>query len=349
MWQHRFPGMDARILIHHQYDYRMWSPSDRMITKEVENLMTAILQQTGLLGEAREPMSRFTRSLTCLLLLLFASTAIAAEDSASRSSVFLVSDGDSELYLAGTVHLLRPSDYPLPEPYRRAYENAGQLYFETDLGQMTDMSMQASMMQELTYQDGRTLEDVLNDEAWQALNDYADEAGVPLAMMRNFKPGLLVSTLSVMEFQRLGFTPQGIDMYFHTRATGEGKEVGRLEELEEQIELLAGMGEGHESEFILYSLEDFQRAAESIEAIVRHWRNGNMDALHRLFVEPMREQSATLYEELLVARNRDWLPTIESLLDGNEPAMVLVGVAHLVGEDGLLEMLEDQGYTVTRY
>ena len=181
-------------------------------------------------------------------------------------------------------------------------------------------------MQRLTYQDGRTVRDVLNDEAYTALEEYVSEAGMPMAMMQNFKPGLLYSTLSVVEFQKLGFTPQGVDVFFNTRAMGDGKPTGELESIQDQIDMLAAMGEGNESEFILYALEDFEQAGEQVETMVEQWRSG---------------------ETMLVERNHNWIPVIEDVMRDEGAAMVLVGVAHLPGEDGLLSLLEARGYSIS--
>ncbi len=286
------------------------------------------------------------RALAALLLSLLLTTSVLA--SQELTSVYRVSSAsaDDVLYLGGTVHLLRRSDYPLPDQYNQAYEAADVLYFETDINALTDMSMQARLMQALTYQDGRTLRTVLNEEAYDALEAHMAEAGLPLAMMQTFKPGLIVSTLSVMEFQKLGFTPQGIDMYFHTRAIGDGKPVGQLESVQDQIDLLAGMGDGYESEFILYSLADFERAADTIEDMVATWRSGDLSRMQSLFVDEMQAQAPDVYDAMLVQRNHNWMPTIESLFGQEQTALVLVGAAHLVGEDGLIALLEQRGYSV---
>jgi uncharacterized protein YbaP (TraB family) len=286
----------------------------------------------------------FTATMTALFLSLFLVASAVADG--SGTSVYRVTSSDGELFLGGTVHLLRQSDYPLPPQYNQAYDAADVLYFETDISALSDMSMQATLMQALTYQDGRTLRTVLNDEAYSALEAHMAEVGLPLAMMQNFKPGLLVSTLSVLEFQKMGFTPQGIDMYFHTRAIGDGKPTGELESVQDQIDLLAGMGEGYESEFILYSLADFDRAAETIEDMIRTWRSGDLDEMQALFVDEMQAQAPDVYDAMLVDRNNNWMPVIESLFGQEDTALVLVGAAHLVGEDGLIALLERRGYTV---
>lgn len=279
------------------------------------------------------------------LLVLSAGTLASAQE---QTSVFEVSDSDGNvLYLAGTIHLLRQSDYPLPPQFEQAYSASDRLYFETDINALNDVSLQSTIMQQLTYQDGRTVRDVLNDEAYAALEEYVSEAGMPMAMLQNFKPGLLYSTLSVVEFQKLGFTPQGVDVFFNTRAMGDGKETGELESIQDQIDMLAAMGEGNESDFILYALEDFEEVGEQVETMVEQWRSGDLQAMQELFVADMKADAPEAYETMLVERNHNWIPAIEEAIRDEGTEMVLVGVAHLPGEDGLLRLLEARGYSIS--
>lgn len=269
----------------------------------------------------------------------------------AESAVWKVSKGEDYLYLAGTVHVLRASDYPLPREFEQAYADADRLFFETDIGAMNDVSLQQRMMTQMTYQDGRTLRTVLNEEAYQALTEFVETAGVPIpmAMMQTFKPGLLISTITLLEFQKLGFTPQGVDSYFFSRAMGDGKDRGELETLDEQIALLAGMGEGAESEYILYSLQDFTDMEIAIEDMVTAWRAGDVESLDQQFVAEMMEASEELYDSMLVRRNHAWLPRIEAMFDEAGIEYVLAGVAHMVGDDGLLALLRDRGYEVVQF
>lgn len=264
------------------------------------------------------------------------------------SAVWQITSGLNSVYLGGTVHLLRPSDYPLPEEYEQAYQNSSQIYFETDLSAMSDLSVQTQMLQQLTYQDGRSLKGVLSNEAYAALSDYIDEAGVPLMMMEKFKPGMVVSMLQVMEFQRIGFTPEGVDAYFNTRAISDSKSIGQLETVMEQIGFLASMGEGNESEFILLSLRDLEETADLMDGMIAAWRLGNNSELADLFINEMKNEAPELYNSLLRQRNLNWIPQIDQMLKDNDTEFVLVGAAHLVGDEGLLKLLELKGYQVTQ-
>lgn len=284
------------------------------------------------------------------VLTLLTALAVVLPFSAAHadSSVWQVKSDSSTLYIGGTVHLLRPSDYPLPSEYEEAYGDSQELYFETDISSMNDLSVQAKMLQELTYNDDRTLNSVLNDEAYTALTEYTEKVGLPLMMMEKFKPGMIVSTLQILEFQKLGFTPQGVDAHFNARGIGDGKSIGALETIEEQIGFLAAMGEGNESEFILLSLSDLEKTNEIMGEMITAWRDGDSDRLEELFVTDMKEQAPDLYDSLLRQRNFRWIPQIEQMLNDSDTEFVLVGAAHLIGEDGLVTLLRARGYEVTQ-
>lgn len=264
------------------------------------------------------------------------------------TSVWSVRSGDNVIYLGGTVHLLRPSDYPLPAEFEEAYQASSELYFETDMASMNDLSVQAQMLQQLTYGDGQSLSTVLSDEAYSALSAYTATAGLPIAMLNKFKPGLLISTLQVLVFQSMGFTPEGVDAFFHSRAVGDGKSEGQLETVQEQIGFIAAMGEGYESEFILLSLQDLAETGDVMGGMIGAWRSGDAERLSSLFVEEMKEEAPELYDSLLLQRNLKWIPQIDRMLEDADTEFVLVGAAHIVGENGLLDLLAQKGYEVNQ-
>lgn len=264
------------------------------------------------------------------------------------TSVWSVRSGDNVIYLGGTVHLLRPGDYPLPREFEEAYQASSELYFETDIASMNDLSVQAQMLQQLTYGDDRSLRTVLSDEAYTALSAYTATAGLPIAMLEKFKPGLLISTLQILVFQSMGFTPQGVDAFFHTRAVDDGKAEGQFETVQEQIGFIAAMGEGNESEFILLSLRDLAETGDVMEDMIGAWRSGDARGLSDLFVEDMKTEAPELYDSLLLQRNLKWIPQIDSMLQDADIEFVLVGAAHIVGENGLLDLLSKKGYEINQ-
>jgi len=264
------------------------------------------------------------------------------------TSVWSVRSGDNVIYLGGTVHLLRPGDYPLPDEFEEAYQASSELYFETDIAAMSDLSVQAQMLQQLTYSDDRSLRTVLSDQAYTALSAYTQTAGLPIVMLEKFKPELLISTLQILVFQSMGFTPQGVDAFFHTRAVADGKAEGQLETVQEQIGFIAAMGEGNDSEFILLSLKDLTETGNVIDGMIGAWRSGDAQGLSELFVEDMKVEAPALYDTLLLERNLKWIPQIHRMLQDADTEFVLVGAAHIVGENGLLDLLSQEGYEINQ-
>jgi uncharacterized protein YbaP (TraB family) len=288
-----------------------------------------------------ESILRFCAVSVCMAVLSI-SPAIA------DTSVWSVRSGDNVIYLGGTVHLLRPGDYPLPDEFEEAYQASSELYFETDIAAMSDLLVQAQMLQQLTYSDDRSLRTVLSDEAYTALSAYTQTAGLPIVMLEKFKPGLLISTLQILVFQSMGFTPQGVDAFFHTRAVADGKAEGQLETVQEQIGFIAAMGEGNESEFILLSLKDLTETGNVIDGMIGAWRSGDAQGLSELFVEDMKVEAPALYDTLLLERNLKWIPQINRMLQDADTEFVLVGAAHIVGENGLLDLLSQEGYEINQ-
>ena len=288
-----------------------------------------------------ESILRFCAVSVCMAVLSI-SPAIA------DTSVWSVRSGDNVIYLGGTVHLLRPGDYPLPDEFEETYQASSELYFETDIAAMSDLSVQAQLLQQLTYSDDRSLRTVLSDEAYTALSAYTQTAGLPIVMLEKFKPGLLISTLQILVFQSMGFTPQGVDAFFHTRAVADGKAEGQLETVQEQIGFIAAMGEGNETEFILLSLKDLTETGNVIDGMIGAWRSGDAQGLSELFVEDMKVEAPALYDTLLLERNLKWIPQINRMLQDADTEFVLVGAAHIVGENGLLDLLSQEGYEINQ-
>lgn len=277
------------------------------------------------------------------LVLLLVSQSLLAQ-----TSVWQASNGENTVYLAGTVHMLRAADYPLPAAFDQAYAQADALYFEINIDDMNAVGAQMTLMEQLMYTDGRNIESVLSPEAYDALTTFTADLGVPMMILQNMKPGMLVSTLEILSMQQLGFTPQGVDMYFHQRAKADGKAIAGFETVEQQIDFLAGMGVGEESEFIMMSLEELEKISTDIEVLVGPWRSGNTQQMNELFVESMKNSAPEAYDLLMASRNLDWMPEIEAMFEDADTELVLVGVAHLIGEDGLIQMLENRGYRLNQ-
>jgi uncharacterized protein YbaP (TraB family) len=64
----------------------------------------------------------------------------------------------------------------------------------------------------------------------------------------------------------------------------------------------------------------------------------------------MRREYPDLYQSINVDRNHAWLPQVQAMLDdeASDETMVVVGALHLLGDDGLVQLLRKKGYRVER-
>lgn len=262
------------------------------------------------------------------------------------TSMWKVEVDDSVLYIGGTCHVLRPTDYPLPLEFTRAYNASEVIVFEADLGKMNSAETQAKILMKGVYGDDTTLEKVLSPRTYGLLKQYCDSSGIPIGTLNRLKPSILMVTLLALELQKLGVIQAGVDNHYYQLAVKDQKKVESLESVDEQIEFLLSMGEGNENQFVEHSIRDLKKTAQVIDQTISAWREGNQDELYNLVVAPMKQNYPALHRTLLRERNRKWLPKIARYLHNPRREVVLVGVAHLVGEDGLLEQLRGRGYKV---
>ncbi|MBN2071721.1 MAG: TraB/GumN family protein [Candidatus Krumholzibacteriota bacterium] len=284
------------------------------------------------------------RSIAALITILF-----FASPTYSGPMVWQVVSGGDTVYIGGTVHMLRESDYPLPEEYDRAYLDSDILVLETDLGRLNDPAVIEMILSKGSFSEGESLEKILSDEAFAELRLYCDASGLPVAALNSLKPSLAATVLLGMELQKLGIDQDGIDLFYQKKAGSEGKTVKGLESIEDQVDYLLSMGEGYEDEFMIHTIEELKKTPEMIGVLIDSWKSGDEETIDSLLVESIRKEYPGLYETLIVERNRKWLPQIKDLFDSEEKELILVGSAHLIGEEGIIRRLEEMGCVVIRY
>lgn len=272
-----------------------------------------------------------------LFILLTTSQALLA------ASVWQVSKDNHSFYLVGTVHLLSESDFPLPSAFDTAFNASNHLIFETDLAELTSPKGMNLLMSQNTYKPGQNLQQVLSKEVYQQLQAKATERQWPLTSIEQFKPAFAAIMLATLELQRLGAASTGVDMHYLQLAQQQQKKHSGLETLDEHLAVMTAMNELDADNIISSTLKDLAQTETMLAQMKAAWRSGNNEELETLFLSDMKA-FPEMYNIMLVNRNHAWMKTLEQL---DEPGvMVLVGALHMVGDDGLLTLLTDRGYTV---
>lgn len=266
----------------------------------------------------------------------------------AASSVWQIKSGKNTVYLSGTIHLLRSSDYPLPAAYEQAYSASSILAFETDIEKTREPAFQQQMLQTVLLPAPQKLEDFLQPGTLKQLNTHLSENKMGIQYFSRFRPVMVAITLTVLELEKLGINGEGVDNYFFHKARTDGKSTLALESLQQHLEYLSSMGQGQEDLMIQQTLNDINTLDSQFSAMIEFWRKGDTIRMQELFVDPMKDDFEPIYQQLLVERNNNWMPIITQMLKTTETEMVLVGAAHLLGEEGLIRQLRRSGYEITQ-
>ncbi|MFW6010630.1 MAG: TraB/GumN family protein [Gemmatimonadota bacterium] len=283
----------------------------------------------------------------CIAALSPASTQAQAGGDDGRHMLWEVADGEATAgYLLGSVHYMKPEAYPLDSVYDRAFESADVVAFEVDLDSL-QAEAQTLFLSMGTYQDETTLSRVLSDSTWESLETRLGSLGLPAAQMQQFEPWAVALTVTALELQRAGYSPEsGVDRHFFDRAREAGKTVVGFETPAEQLRYFDEMTVDLQTAFLRYSLQDAERTMEQFDEIVEAWQAGDADRLADLVQGELDARFPRLYETIVAGRNRTWMPRITELLESDRMPLIVVGAGHISGPDGLATLLREAGFTV---
>ena len=286
--------------------------------------------------------------LCCLVFLLLASSARGEGGAPSGGNVFLwtVRSEKGVAHLLGSIHLLKKEMYPLDRRIEEAFAGSSVLAVETDIGAREKANLEKFIRENALYPEGDALEKHVSRETY----DLVRRKLHPLGMSRvdRMKPWALALTAATIEYMKMGLDPDyGIDRYFLEKAEGK-KKVVELEDYGYVVHLLEGLPDGIQDLFLFYTLADLANVGREADNIIAYWSAGDAQGMESVITRSVNEypKLRPVYEILVSRRNRSMTEKIEGYLQKGETCFIVVGAAHLVGKDGILERLRGKGYAV---
>lgn len=277
------------------------------------------------------------------LILIFADVSVQAE-----TSVCVVNSPKSTVYLAGSCHVLRASDHPLPTEFFSAYQDSRKIIFEAPLGDMEKPEYLEKLIRAATYSDGTTLKQHLSSQAYSKAEAFCRERNYPIEQYQSFRPWMLAMTLTMSEMARIGAeSNNGVDYFFNEKALKDLKMLGSLETVDQQIGFLTLMDASMSNEQITETIDELKQIKTKGPEILNAWENGDEAKIEALNLKELKDYPK-LYQALIVDRNKKWISDIEGYLNSPVNTMVIVGVAHLVGDNSVVDLLRKRGYKVVK-
>ncbi|MGI9270147.1 MAG: TraB/GumN family protein [Woeseiaceae bacterium] len=286
-----------------------------------------------------------TSSALLLGFLLLSYHAFADDEPAM---LWVAQGNQNSVYLLGSIHLLRPEDHPLPSAIDLVYDDADVLVMELDMDDLDYVDVMVAFRELGVLEDEVRLKDLLGEELHAQASAAAQATDIPLDLLDQSEPWLAAMTVQELLAMRVGFSGElGIEQYLTEKARADGKPIMGLETVAEQLGFLDGLAMDAQNQWLVHSLVDGLRIEMIVDQLVEAWRDGDVGYLERELLHEAK-MSPELHDAILVQRNQNWIDRIVAYLDDDEDYLVVVGAAHLVGDDGIVKLLSDRDVSVSQ-
>lgn len=261
------------------------------------------------------------------------------------------SESGARVYLFGALHYGAEKFYPLPEPVLAAYEDARILAVELNLDSLSPQYVRQVTVRQGHYPKGRQLSEELSPRLWAKLSERALSLGLEPTQLLPLKPWLAALQLVNLQVSASEFEQRlGLDRHFLKRAERDAKAVHQLETLEQQMALFSSLSAAEQTDFLAQTLREFDNGQAQLTHLAEAWHRGDERALAKAILGAFNDEpfSKHLYQKVFAQRNRAMAEMVSNYLEEGARVFFVVGVGHMVGEEGLVALLQARGYTLER-
>ena len=252
-------------------------------------------------------------------------------------------------YLFGTVHVGDEAMKGLPSYVEQAISRSDKVVVEVDISALSPMQIQQRSMPLMMLRNGRTLETELSSKNYQRLSDYFAQKSINIAMFSGLKPWAVLLTMVQIEYQNAGYSEQnGIDKQVLAKANAIGKPIMELESLEQQLEMFSAL-DNYADEMVNDTFRQLKDLDHYFARLISAWKQGDTDILRQYYHDAFDDSEFGQLNEhiLLIERNQNWVAQLNQPMQ-QQSLFIAVGALHLPEKNGLVNLLREQGFTVTK-
>lgn len=280
-------------------------------------------------------MKKLVKKIAICALTLSSFTIFAQND---KSLLWEISGNNLEQpsYIFGTVHMICQDDYLMTETIQNTLKNVDAFYAEIDFSNQENMAViQQSMMSEIPLSE--RLEPAKYNELKSLLKEVVD---LDIAQFEHFTDAAIVSMVTFKSFPCTDFKMYELEL-LQTAATAE-KQIGGLETAAEQMEIL---GKSLGIDAIFEMLNDLKKDGfKSTKEMIALYTKQDVQGLYD-YMKKSSYMTNEVYNEMLTKRNHNWVKNMPALMQ-KQSVFFAVGAAHLSGNNGVLQLLKENGYSV---
>jgi uncharacterized protein YbaP (TraB family) len=249
---------------------------------------------------------------------------------------------DKPSYLFGTMHILCADDAKLGDSLKEIIKRCDEVYFEIDL---SDMKGMMNSMKYMRMNDNKKLSDILGKDDYEKVKNYFEKhaAILPFSMLERFKP-LLISSL-IEEDDLDCKATNGMEMVIMQEVHQWNKKINGLETAEFQAGLFDSIPYEIQARDLMNYLDSAADYKKMTDTLAMAYKQQDLKKIDEL--SSKEDPSTANYMDLLLyGRNRNWVKKMKYLLPGKS-LVFAVGAGHLPGEQGVINLLRKNGYTLS--
>jgi len=249
-------------------------------------------------------------------------------------------------FLYGTIHMIGAEDFFLPDGTMTAMDASDRVVFEIDMADMTDMSSMMGLMDKAFMKDNLTLQDLLTEEDFKLVEDHFKDMGLPIFFMQRIKPMFL--TVFTSGDMSPGDLQSGkiksYEFEFMEMAKNGEKPTAGLETIDFQLSVFDSIPYADQAEMLMDGIKNGGSDSDSFKEIVEVYKEQNLTKM--LAMTLSEDGGLAEYDDLLLnQRNKNWIPQMKTMMAENVNFFA-VGAGHLPGDEGVINLLREAGYTV---
>lgn len=256
-------------------------------------------------------------------------------------------------YILGTHHMAPSTMIDQIKGMNEAIAGCDIVVGEVEKDSLMSPEVQARMAQAMVAPLDSTLDKVLTPADYsiveKVFNKYFGTLGMKLKQVNNLKPSAISTQMQAM--QAIKYFPNFdanslIDVMVQTRANEAGRPSVGLESVDEQINLLFNGSIANQAKGLVEACKQDEFFQVQSAALADAYLAQDLDKLLAVMTDAtMGGDSEEEMEVLIYSRNRSWAEKLKVIMP-ERACLVCVGAGHLPGEQGLLQLLRNAGYTV---
>jgi len=270
---------------------------------------------------------------------------LVSTPSLAEPPLWVVRDQDSTLHLFGTIHILKPGMPWRSGAMADAFAAAQEVWLELDPVSAADPAVMQPLVP-LMVDPQRPLTSRLTPDQYRRFSAAASRQGVPPGQMDAFRPAFAAVLLTLGAMAQAGYDPEsGVDKVLN--AERGARPLRTLETMEAQMRFFADLPDEVQVDLLMSTLEQIEDTSY-VEQMVQAWLAGDTARLEEVYLEEMRRDHPAAYDVFVKVRNEAWADAIAAEMAKSGTDFVAVGALHLVGPDGLPQLLRARGFEVER-